>query len=155
MKRTTSASPPDFELPAIGGALGLIILPGRHDYHRDIESDLAVLLEQNITHVLTLLGEAVLDAYGVGHLPERLREAGFACRQLPIVDQKVCSTEQAEQTVGWMLNALAHEGRIVVHCVGSLARSGMMAARVLKPLGLDTAEAMTRMRNPSPRAIER
>ena len=59
------------------------------------------------------------------------------------------------EAVEWMMTALGNDGRVVIHCVGGLGRSGMIAACLLKRMGLTTEEAIARVRSHrSPRAIE-
>ena len=143
------------ELPQTDGALGLTSLPGRVDHQRDMDADLNVFVGHGVTHVLTLLGDDELHQYGVGQLPKQIEQTGFTFRQLPIADRQVCEYGQAEETVEWLLSALAARARIVVHCVGGLGRSGMMAACVLKRMGLGASEAIALVRKSrSPRAIE-
>lgn len=138
-----------------GGKVGLTILPGRRDYERDLEADVDALLDQNVTHILTLVGNEELEQYGVPELPERLVQAGLNHLQLPILDQKACGVSQAEEAIAWIQNALGEGGNVVIHCVGGLGRSGMIAACFMIRMGLDANIAIAEVRRArSPRAIE-
>ena len=137
------------------GRLGLTILPGRKDYGRDLVQDIATLQAEGISRVLTLLGDAELDQYGVPGLVPALRAAGLQVLQVPIVDQKACSREDMERAVAFLEAGLQAGQRCMVHCVGGLGRSGMVAACLLRAHGLDTTQALAAVRKArGPRAVE-
>jgi protein-tyrosine phosphatase len=137
------------------GKLGLTILPGRRDYLRELDVDLASLKQQNVSHVVCLIAPNEFGRYGVDNLLQAYQEAGFSVHHRPIMDQRVCSQAEMRETVQWISGNLAQGASIMVHCVGGLGRSGTVAASYLKSQGLDTDAAIAEVRRArSPRAIE-
>ncbi len=137
------------------GKLGITILPGRRDHKRDMDSDLEVIRNEKITHVLCLLSETEFAQYGVEGLLERYRAMGIQVRHAPILDQKACSVSEMKDSVGWLDQNLRGAANILVHCVGGLGRSGMVAACYLKSRGCSAQQAIEEVRRVrSLRAIE-
>ena len=110
------------------GRLGLTILPGRKDYSRALSDDLAVMNAQGVTHVVPLMTHDELHAYGVDDLLDAYQQAGFVVRHQPILDQSVCSLVDMQQLVHWLTEHLTQGAHIMIHCVGGLGRSGLVAA---------------------------
>jgi len=138
-----------------GGWLGMTLLPGRRDLGRDMASDVQALLRQQVSHVLCLLSADELEQYGAEGLMSAYREADIQVRHLPMVDQRTCSREEIDGAVQWIRGALATDGRVLVHCVGGLGRSGTVAACYLCSRGLDVETALDLVRQArSPRAVE-
>lgn len=137
------------------GRLGMTLLPGRQDYGRDLEADLATLQEDGVTHILTLVPEPEMATYGVGDLLPRLRAAGVQHRHLPIKDQHATSMEAVTETVAWMHRNLEAGAQMMVHCVGGLGRSGLLSASLLISRGADVDEALQTVRQArGPRCVE-
>ena len=137
------------------GRLGLSSLPGRKDQGRSLPDDLAALKRQGVKHVVCLLTKNEFRAYGVDNLLEVYEQAGLAPRHLPIPDYGVCSPSEMAELVQSLAGDLAEGAGILVHCVGGLGRSGLVAACYLKSKGLGTEEAMAEVRRArSPLAIE-
>ncbi len=137
------------------GRMGLTLLPGRKDYGRSLTNDLTDLKKQGVSHILCLITEAEFGSYGVDHLLKAYKEAGFVTRHLPIVDQAVCTPAEMADTLQYLRDELARSATIMVHCVGGLGRSGLVAACYLKSKGLNGEEAIAEVRRArSPRAIE-
>ncbi len=137
------------------GRVGMTLLPGRRDYYRDLGSDLAALRGAGVTHVVCLLSNDELASHGVEHLVAAYEREGLATMQLPIVDQRVCSPEEMQEVMAFVDEAVAAKGRVLVHCVGGLGRSGTVAACFLTRRGLDASSAIAEVRRArSPRAVE-
>jgi protein-tyrosine phosphatase/nicotinamidase-related amidase len=137
------------------GSVGITICPGRRDRRRNLDADLAVLVGEGVTRLLSLLPETELEWAGVGDLPARARAVGIDCRQLPIPDQGVPSLDDARELVGWCREGLAAGGRIVIACLGGLGRSGTLAACYLVEQGQSAPEAISAVRRArGPRAVE-
>lgn len=137
------------------GRLGMTLLPGRQDYGRDLEADLAALREDGWDRILCLVPQEELERYGVRSLLDDYRELGFGVRHLPIVDQKVCAPGEMAGAVRWMDRELKSGGSMVVHCVGGLGRSGMAVACLLRHRGASPEEALAEVRAVrSQRAVE-
>ena len=135
--------------------LGITLLPGRRDYGRELAVDLAALKLEGVTHLLSLVAPDELADYGAEALPEAAREAGFTQGAEVLLDQRAATPEQMDRIARWLDAAFAAGGRVVVHCVAGLGRSGMIAASYLARGGMnpEAAIALVRERR-SPRAVE-
>ncbi len=138
------------------GRIGLTILPGRKDRERSLEDDVTEISRQGITHVLSLITPDEYTQYGVQKLPEALSAAGIEARAFPILDQGIPAPEALGEQLAWMDEKVSAGGRLLVHCVGGLGRSGTVAAAFLKnKRGLRAEDAIARVREArGPRAIE-
>ena len=135
--------------------LGITLLPGRRDYGRDLASDLAALRAAGVTHLISVVTPDELADYGAEALPGAARDAGLACYEEALLDQRATTPEQMDRIARWLDGAFAAGGRAVLHCVAGLGRSGMVAASYLARRGMsaDAAIALVRERR-SPRAVE-
>lgn len=138
------------------GQLGLTLLPGRRDLGRDLATDLQALKQQGVTHVVCLLSDDELSRYGAGDLIQQLHAAGVSVLQLPIVDQAVCTRQEADAANAFIDAALFAGGRVMIHCVAGLGRSGLIAACYLRHAHqLSGGEAIAVVRESrSERAVE-
>ncbi|HSH04729.1 MAG TPA: dual specificity protein phosphatase family protein [Anaerolineae bacterium] len=138
------------------GRIGLTLLPGRQDYGRRTPDDLQDLQTAGVTHIVPLITDDELLDYGVPDLITAYHNHGFTVRRLPILDQGVSSYEEMETLVDWLHAELTQGAHILLHCVGGLGRSGLVAACYLKEYSqLDTDAAIAAVRDArSPRAIE-
>jgi protein tyrosine phosphatase (PTP) superfamily phosphohydrolase (DUF442 family) len=137
------------------GRVGLTLLPGRRDRGRVLGEDLTSLREDGVERVLVLVPQDELASYGVPELLPAMREAGLEVLHLPIVDQEACSLDAAAEAVEFLERGLAEGAQILVHCVGGLGRSGMIAAALLVHRGASPEQAIETVRAArSPRAIE-
>jgi protein-tyrosine phosphatase len=105
--------------------------------------------------VLSLITEEELAARGVKSLGRALGKAGLTHRRDTLLDQRAMSVEQMDAIAQWLDAAIAQGGRVALHCVAGLGRSGMVAASYLTRGGTnaDAAIALVREKR-SPRAIE-
>jgi protein-tyrosine phosphatase len=137
------------------GRVGLTLLPGRRDIGRTLDADMQAIREAGVTHVVCCLSDEELHAYGADRLLETYDGAGLPTFRLPMLDQSVCTKAEMAGALAWIDRALAQEGRVMIHCVGGLGRSGLVAASYLRSHGLPAAEAIAEIRRArSPRAIE-
>ncbi len=137
------------------GGLALTLLPGRRDYGRELGRDLAAIRAGRVTHVCSLLSPEELERHGVSELPAAMEAAGLEHRLLIVLDQAVPSVAEMRDLVRWMRDAIHGGGRVLVHCVGGLGRSGTAAACALVAGGMDPDDAIDAVRRArSPRAIE-
>lgn len=137
------------------GSLGLTICPGRTDRGRDLDQDLSTLREMGANRVVALLTDPELDWAGVSDLGARARATGLGFHHLPIPDQGTPTLAEMvalnAQVRGWMD---AGE-RVVLHCMGGLGRSGLVAATALVNAGLSPSAAIQEVRDTrDPRAVE-
>ncbi|TGN01321.1 dual specificity protein phosphatase family protein [Leptospira yasudae] len=136
--------------------IGLTILPGRKDRDRNLENDIATIQKEGITHVLCLLTENEFLEYGVKDLRTEYQAHGLNVYHCPVLDQMAPLIDQAIPTLQWMDQALSQNGKLLIHCVGGLGRSGTLAAAYTiwkEKLGAEEAISLVR-ESRSARAIE-
>ena len=137
------------------GQLGLTILPGRKDYNRSLPDDLTAMRAQGVTHVVPLITGDEFKIYGVDELLDTYQQAGFVVWHQPILDQSVCSSSEMKELMQWISQNLAKDAHIMIHCVGGLGRSGLVAACYLITQGFSAEEAIKEVRHVrSSRAVE-
>ena len=122
---------------------------------RSIFSLMATMKAQGVSHVVPLITDDECSAYGVDDLFNAYTQTGFVIRRLSILDQSVCSLAEMRALVQWLSDNLAEGAHIMIHCVGGLGRSGLVAACYLTSQGLEAEEAVQEVRCArSPRAVE-
>ncbi len=137
------------------GRVGLTVLPGRRDWNRHLQDDLASLRVDGIDSIVCMVPGEELERYGVHDLLSAYRDVGFDVLHIPLVDQKATSPEEMTRTVRWIDERVAEGQTVLVHCVGGLGRSGMAAACWLKKRGASSSDALVTVRNArGPRAVE-
>jgi protein-tyrosine phosphatase len=126
-------------------------------WDRDLEMDLARLRAEYKTDLLVSLIEAhEFAALQIGTLRERAPAHGIEVLWFPIPDVSVpASLEDLGTTVGRIVTDLAAGRTVVIHCMGGLGRTGLVAAACLMATApLTPAEAMAIVRRARPGAIE-
>ncbi|AKF09150.1 Putative tyrosine phosphatase-related protein [Sandaracinus amylolyticus] len=137
------------------GQLGLTICPGRLDRDRDLDADLDTLRAMGTRTLVTLLGAPELAWAGVPDLAARAAGRGLETIAFPIRDQGAPAEPDVRALCRVIDERLARGETIVVHCMGGLGRSGLVAACVLIDLGLDAERALAEVRRArGPRAVE-
>lgn len=138
------------------GRVGLTILPGRKDHGRDLEEDLTTLQARGITRIVCLITPAEFSEYGVTGLKEGYQRHGFQVRYFPILDQRAPIARETLELLAWVDRAFQAGESVLIHCVGGLGRSGLVAAAYLKiHHGFPADDAIARVREDrSARAIE-
>lgn len=154
------------EVPAgqAGGLIGITFCPGKcgsslggSRWERDLGVDLDVIALWRPTAVVTLIEDHEFDMLGVTSLGGQVRARGIAWHHMPIVDVRPPDArfEAAWLTSGPDLLAILRGGdRVLVHCRGGLGRAGTVAARLLVELGVSPTQAIERVRQARPGAIE-
>ncbi|MBT3210651.1 MAG: hypothetical protein HN345_01430 [Planctomycetaceae bacterium] len=148
------------------GKIGLTFCPGKKQNHamtgswdRDLETDIAAIKSSGYAALVTLMEEQELTYYGVpkAHMESMTKSHELDWFFLPIKDVEIPGPafEQAWKMAGQQLISFLNNGQsIVVHCLGGLGRSGTIAARLLVELGIEPDEAIDRVRQSRPGAIE-
>jgi ADP-ribosylglycohydrolase/protein-tyrosine phosphatase len=166
MKTRTSTTDPlqIAELPVGEGIVGVTLCPGKHGdsvfgdgWERDLATDVAAIRDWDASAVVTLIEDQEFEMLGVESLPDAIRGAGFEWHHLPVKD--VSPPDQVFETrwvyAGARLRERLRRGeRVLVHCRGGLGRAGSVAARLLVEFGSAPEEAMRRVREVRPGAIE-
>ena len=148
-----------------GGVIGMTLCPGkigpgnRHPWVRNLERDLGALDAWGCQCLITLMELHELIDYQAQDLGEQARarygEAGWL--HLPITD---CSTPDATWEAQWQTcrgpihDRLDRGERVVIHCLGGLGRTGVVACRLLIERGMPPTQALERVRAARPGAVE-
>lgn len=146
------------------GLIGITFCPGKcagslygSAWKRDLAADLDLIVLWRPAAVVTLVEDHELELLGVRDLGVQVQARGMTWHHLPIVDVEPPDArfEGQWQSVGpALVAALAGGRRVLVHCRGGLGRAGTVAARLLVELGLPAPEAIARVRQARPGAIE-
>lgn len=146
-----------------GGVIGLTFCPGKYQpdalsghWERDLRTDLQVIREWGAAALVNLLEDHEMRALRVPELGEMAAES-MEYFHLPIRDGGVPGPgfEQAWASAGAQLRKHLRTGeKVLVHCKGGLGRTGTVAARLLVELGVDPEEAIRRVRDARPGAID-
>jgi ADP-ribosyl-[dinitrogen reductase] hydrolase len=156
---TSSSSPlriDSVSLDCCDGVIGMTLCPGKKeanaisgDWDRDLDIDLQVIRDWGASVLVSLMEKDEMAWYGVADLPDMATRLGLLHYHLPIIDMDVPDKgfEENWQVVGVQLrNALVSGEAIVIHCLGGLGRTGMIAGRLLVELGVDPDSAIRRIR---------
>jgi protein-tyrosine phosphatase/rubrerythrin/nicotinamidase-related amidase len=137
------------------GRLGISILPGRRDRDRSMAEDMSAIRKQGATHVITLLTSNEFEYYGVEDLMASFKNNGLITRQSPMLDGGATSITEMDELAEWVRANLENGAHIMVHCVGGLGRSGLVAAGYLISQGENATQAIRNVRKfRSPKAVE-
>jgi ADP-ribosyl-[dinitrogen reductase] hydrolase len=148
------------------GKVGVTFCPGKKQknamtgsWSRDLDIDMTDLKDKGCAALVTLMEVQELDAVEVpkDQLEKNTRTHGMDWFFLPIKDASIPDGvfERSWKVTGkQLIDALNDKQSIVVHCLGGLGRSGMIAARLLVELGVDPNDAIIRVRQSRPGAIE-
>ncbi len=136
-------------------SVALTILPGRKDHSRDLSEDIMEIKKNNIDCIVSLITKDELELYGVPELFETYKDHGIEYLHQPIIDQKIPGNADIEAINAFINDKTARNKNVLIHCVGGLGRSGLVAACYLKSLGVTSEEAVKIVRDArSIRAIE-
>jgi len=137
------------------GRLGMTLCPGRKDRGRDVTADLAAIRATGADVLVTLATREELAWAGVPDLELQARSAGFETIVLPIRDQEAPTGAAMHELTVSIREKLDAGRTVVVHCMGGLGRSGLVAACVLVDRGRSPSEALMIVREArGPRAVE-
>ena len=136
------------------GRLGMTFAPGkRHNgrtalWERDLPKDLARLRGEYRTDVLvSLVEEHELAAVRIPLLVEGARAVGIETVRFPIVDVSIPrETPPVLALVGRLVADLQAGRVVVVHCMGGLGRTGVIAGCVAVALGRAPEDAVRQVR---------
>ncbi len=165
--RTSETHPLQVEKLSPGKGMGRALFcpcPGRVDYRamsgaweRDLDADLDRVRESGATAVVSLIEPFEFERLKVEELPRKVRDRSMEWWNAPIPDGHPPGPEFEEvwDRIGEALRDRLQLGfDVLIHCRGGLGRAGTIAARLLVELGADPEEAIRRVREKRPHAIE-
>jgi ADP-ribosylglycohydrolase/protein-tyrosine phosphatase len=151
------------EVPGTGGRIGMTLCPGKKKlsavsgaWDRDIDLDLAAIGKWGAKVLVSLIEPEEYGEVGVEDLPARASGRMLHLR-LPIRD---VSVPGLDWEAAWdrespkIRSVLRRGGRVCVHCMGGLGRTGLAAALLLVEFGMEPDEAIRLVRKARPGAIE-
>ena len=124
--------------------VGLTFAPGQHrkstrgyEWARDLELDLEELKRKGVTMLVGLLEEHELSPADISDLYVRASELGLVVKRLPIPDGGIpAKRSEVEQLLSAIEEHEAAGGRIVIHCMGGIGRTGTIAGCYLARRGI-------------------
>ncbi|WP_255453584.1 cyclin-dependent kinase inhibitor 3 family protein [Novosphingobium sp. Gsoil 351] len=146
------------------GRVGLTLCPGKHQvsgltgpWQRDLAVDVAAIAAFGAAAVVTLIEDHEFEALRVQGLGAAVSSQHMEWLHLPISDRGVPGDafEAQWRCVAPGLRARLRDGfDVVVHCMGGLGRAGTIASRLLVELGMAPDDAIARVREVRPGALE-
>lgn len=146
------------------GRIGVTLCPGKKDPRalygpadRDLDLDLDEIQRWGATAVISLITDEEIDYLKVQGLSEAVRDRHMEWWHLPIPD---VSPPGPDFEDGWKSAGEAIRDRlrsgfdVLIHCKGGLGRAGTVAARLLVELGENPDDAIRKVRDARPGAIE-
>jgi len=97
-------------------------LPGR----KNLEEDVKLLKEQNITAVVSLVSEEELIEKGLANFFEVFEANGIEVYHSPITDFGLPRESQMDSIIQYLQSQLDADQNVLVHCMGGYGRSGMV-----------------------------
>jgi len=143
-----------YSVATAGGDLAVSPMPGRRG---DLAGDVERIAEWSADMVISMTTDAEFSHCKTGELGIRLARVGIEWRRFPVEDFGTPgSTEQSQwAAVSRAARAvLAGGGKVLIHCMGGCGRSGMAALRLMIESGEDPDDALSRLRDARPCAVE-
>lgn len=165
MKRTSETHPLFINDLAVGqGHIGITICPGKKGasvfgaaWDRDLNTDLSAIDAWGAEVVLTLVEPDELEMLGAGELGNTVQSMGMVWVHFPVPDLNIPNDDSLarwKEISPTLHRVLDQGGKILIHCRGGLGRAGTLAALLLIERGDTAEEAMSRIRDVRPGAIE-
>jgi ADP-ribosyl-[dinitrogen reductase] hydrolase len=150
--------------PGVPGQIGMTFCPGKvrkhslsgGEWNRDLATDLAVIQQWGARAIVTLMESHELASHQVHDLPMMIPE-GIEFFHLPMPDGGVPDTaweQQWEKTGAVIRDLLSRGEKVLIHCLGGLGRTGLVAAKILVEFGAPPAAAIRQVRAARPGTIE-
>ena len=130
--------------------VGLTFAPGKRGpssegarWERDLDADLDVLVGHGVRTIACLIEAEELVTWGIERLPFAAATRGLELLYRPILDVSVPTLDDARSLVRELI--ARREAPIVIHCIGGLGRTGVIAGCLLRALGVAPDEALRRL----------
>lgn len=137
------------EMPT-GWRVGLTFAPGKcgpsregHRWGRDLDADLEVIEREGVRTIACLVEAHELVRWAIAGLPSAAAARGIELLHRPIPDVSVPSLYAARSLVHELI--ARRDAPIVIHCIGGLGRTGVIAGCLLRALGVPPEEALRRL----------
>lgn len=136
--------------------IALTVLPGRKDRGRNLKDDILQIKKAGFDVVVSLLANDEYRSYGVPDLLDQYSSNGLNVLSLNIIDQGVPSNDDMNELINEIHSLVNNNKKILIHCVGGLGRTGVVAAcYLIKYDSYSTIKAIEHVRQVrSKRAIE-
>ena len=133
-----------------GWRVGLTFAPGKRGpstegarWRRDLRADLDVLVDKGIRTIACLVSAHELAEWGIDELPSAAAERGLELLHRPIRDLSVPTLDDARSLVHELI--ARRDEPILIHCIGGLGRTGVIAGCLLRALDVPPDEALRRL----------
>jgi ADP-ribosyl-[dinitrogen reductase] hydrolase len=133
-----------------GWRVGLTFAPGKrgrarggYRWERDLGTDLDLVAKSGIRTIACLVEAHELTKWAIEGLPSAAAERGLELLHRPIRDVSVPTLEAARGIVGELL--ARRPTPIMIHCIGGLGRTGVIAGCLLRALGVAPDDALRRL----------
>ena len=146
------------------GRIGITLCPGKTDpvamsgpVARNLPTDLDAIRDWGATAVVSLITHEEIKYLGVSNLGKEVQDRHMEWWHAPIPDGEPPDPTFEREWAGAgeaIRDRLRLGFDVLVHCKGGLGRAGTVAARLLVELGERPDEAMRRVREVRPGAIE-
>ena len=130
--------------------VGLTFAPGKRGpstegarWERDLDTDLDVLVGQGIRTIACLIEAHEFAEWGIDRLPSAAAARGLELLHRPIRDVSVPTLDEARSLVRELF--ARRDAPILIHCIGGLGRTGVIAGCLLRALGVAPEEALRRL----------
>lgn len=150
------------KLPREMGEIGMTICPGKichgmsGNHHRNLAADMEAIRGWGAEILVSLMEEHEYFKVGVGDMGAVVPK-GIKHFKLPIRDVDVPDVrwERDWEKHGPQIRAVLHRGgKVCIHCMGGLGRTGLVTARILVEFGFSPEEAIQAVRIARPGTIE-
>jgi ADP-ribosyl-[dinitrogen reductase] hydrolase len=165
LKITNATNPlyvDEVSIPSSGGKIGMTICPGNKSYgisgthDRDLLTDLEAIRQWGAEILVSLIEEHEYREIGVANLGDVVPE-GVLHIKLPIEDMGIpdAAWERRWEREGKIIRSvLRRGGKVCIHCIGGLGRTGLVAARILVEFGVHPERAISSVRESRPGTIQ-
>jgi protein-tyrosine phosphatase len=130
--------------------VGLTFAPGKRGpstegarWERDLDADLDLLVNKGIRTIACLIEAHELVEWGIAALPSAAAARGIELLHRPIRDVSVPTLDAARSLVHELIARRA--APILIHCIGGVGRTGVIAGCLLRALDVPPDEALRRL----------